>query len=227
MKLLVVEDERELSKAIVRILILNKYEVETAYDGLQAIELIHQNKYDLIITDIMMPKMDGIQLTKKIREDKINTPILILTAKSEIDDKVEGLDAGADDYLTKPFSLKEFLARIRTLLRRKGDMIEPYSIENLVLDHDKYEIRTASGALPLTDTEYRLLEYLIRNKNAVLSTERIMENIWGYDSDAEINVVWAYLSALRKKLAQIDAGVTIKAMRGVGYKLVKVENEDE
>lgn len=225
MKLLVVEDERELSKALVRILILNKYEVETAYDGLQALDMIRQNSYDLIITDIMMPKMDGIQLTKEIRAEKFNTPILILTAKSEIDDKVEGLDAGADDYLTKPFSLKEFLARIRTLLRRKGDLIEPYAIENLTLDHDKYEIRTPSGSLPLTDTEYRLLEYLIRNKNVVLSTERIMENIWGYDSDAEINVVWAYLSALRKKLAQINADVTIKAMRGVGYKLVKVDNE--
>lgn len=225
MKLLVVEDERELSKALVRILILNKYEVETAYDGLQALDMIRQNSYDLIITDIMMPKMDGIQLTKEIRAEKFNTPILILTAKSEIDDKVEGLDAGADDYLTKPFSLKEFLARIRTLLRRKGDLTEPYAIENLTLDHDKYEIRTPSGSLPLTDTEYRLLEYLIRNKNAVLSTERIMENIWGYDSDAEINVVWAYLSALRKKLAQINADVTIKAMRGVGYKLVKVDNE--
>lgn len=225
MKLLVVEDERELSKALVRILILNKYEVETAYDGLQALDMIRRNSYDLIITDIMMPKMDGIQLTKEIRAEKFNTPILILTAKSEIDDKVEGLDAGADDYLTKPFSLKEFLARIRTLLRRKGDLTEPYAIENLTLDHDKYEIRTPSGSLPLTDTEYRLLEYLIRNKNAVLSTERIMENIWGYDSDAEINVVWAYLSALRKKLAQINADVTIKAMRGVGYKLVKVDNE--
>lgn len=223
MKLLVVEDEKELSKALVRILTINKYETDTAYDGLQALDLIHTNEYDLVITDVMMPNMNGFQLTQAIRSEHNNVPILILTAKSEIDDKVEGLDAGADDYLTKPFSLKEFLARIRSLLRRKDKTIENYSIGNLELNRETFEIKTPTGSLPLTDTEYRLMEYLMRNKNAVLSTERLMENIWGYDSDAEINVVWAYLSSLRKKLASINADVTIKAMRGVGYKLSEIE----
>lgn len=225
MKLLIVEDEKELSKALVRVLSLNKYDTDTAFDGIEALEKIHENEYGVIITDIMMPRMDGIELTKTLREENNHTPILILTAKSEIDDKVVGLDAGADDYLTKPFSLKEFLARIRSLLRRNPAFLESYKIENLTLDHDKFEIRTEKGSLPLTETEYRLMECLIRNQNTVLNTERIMENVWGYDSEAGINVVWTYLSSLRKKLAQIDADVTIKAMRGVGYKLVKIKEE--
>lgn len=225
MKILLVEDEKDLSNALVRILLANKYNVDTAYDGLQGLELTHNNTYDLIITDVMMPKMDGLEFIRTIRRENNPTPVLILTAKSEIDDKVEGLDAGADDYLTKPFSLKEFLARIRSLLRRKGGLIEPYCVGNLELDHNTFEIKTPYASLPLTDTEYRLMEYLIRNKNVVLSTERIMDNIWGYDSEAEINVVWAYLSNLRKKLNEIQSDVTIKAMRGVGYKLVKVGEE--
>ncbi len=226
MRFLLVEDERDLSSVIVRVLTANKYDVDTAFNGLDALNLAHQNSYELIITDLMMPKMDGIELIKQLRKDGNNTPILVLTAKSQVDDKVEGLDAGADDYLTKPFSMKEFLARIRSLTRRKGDLLEPYKIENLELDHNTFEIRTPEGSLPLTDTEYRLLEYLLRNKNLVLSTERIMENIWGYDTEVEINVVWAYLSSLRKKLAQIKSNVTIKAMRGVGYKIIKTSEDN-
>lgn len=225
MRILLVEDEKDLSSALVRILLANKYDVDTAYDGLQGLEHARNNTYDLIIADVMMPKMDGLEFIRTIRQEKDATPVLILTAKSEVNDKVEGLDAGADDYLTKPFSLKEFLARIRSLLRRKGDLIEPYRVGNLELNHNTFEIKTPYGSLPLTDTEYRLMEYLIRNKNVVLSTERIMDSIWGYDSEAEINVVWAYLSNLRKKLNQIQSDVTIKAMRGVGYKLVKVEED--
>ncbi len=227
MKILLVEDEKDLSSVIVRVLKANKYDVETAYDGLEGLEKAHRETYELIITDLMMPKMDGIQFIKTLRGENNSTPILILTAKSQIDDKVEGLDSGADDYLTKPFSMKEFLARIRSLTRRKGDLLEPYKIENLELDHNTFEIRTPNGSLPLTDTEYRLLEYLLRNKNTVLSTERIMENIWGYDTEVEINVVWAYLSSLRKKLAQIGSDVTIKAMRGVGYKIIKTKDDSE
>lgn len=227
MKILLVEDEKDLSSVIVRVLNANKYDVDVAFNGLEAINRVHQSMYELIITDLMMPKMDGIQLVQQIRKEGNNTPILILTAKSQVDDKVEGLDAGADDYLTKPFSMKEFLARIRSLTRRKGDLLEPYKIENLELDHNTFEIRTPEGSLPLTDTEYRLFEYLLRNKNMVLSTERIMENIWGYDAEVEINVVWAYLSSLRKKLAQIKSDVTIKAMRGVGYKIVKTSEDNE
>ncbi len=225
MKILLVEDEKDISNALCRILTSAKYDVEAAYDGEQGLELIKSHPYDIIITDIMMPKMDGIELIKAVRAMGNNSPILVLTAKSETDDKVKGLDAGADDYLTKPFSLKEFLARIRSLSRRKCDYVEPYKIENLELDHNTFQMKTPTASTPLTDTEYRLMEYLLRNKNIVLSTERIMESIWGYDSDVEINVVWAYLSTLRKKLASINADVSIKAMRGVGYKLVKKEEE--
>ncbi len=221
MKILLVEDERDLSRTIVRVLVANKYDPDAVNDGKEALEMLHQNQYELVITDLMMPNIDGIELIKQMRKEGNNTPVLILSAKSQVDDKVEGLDAGADDYLAKPFSLKEFLARIRSLTRRKGDLLEPYKIENLELDHNTFEIRTQYGSLPLTDTEYRLFEYLLRNQGTVLSTERIMENIWGYDTEAEINVVWAYLSNLRKKLNQIHSDITIKAMRGVGYKIVK------
>ncbi len=226
MKILLVEDEKDISNALCRILGGAKYDVDAAYDGEQGLELASARAYDLIITDIMMPKMDGIELTKKIRQSGSNTPILILTAKSETDDKVKGLDAGADDYLTKPFSLKEFLARVRSLLRRKGDYVEPYKVENVELDRNLFQLKTPTAFVTLTDTEYRLMEYLMRNKNVVLSTERIMEALWGYDADVEINVVWAYLSSLRKKLDSIGADVRIKAMRGVGYKLVK-KNEGQ
>ena len=156
-----------------------------------------------------------------MRAEKINTPVLLLTAKSETDDKVKGLDAGADDYLTKPFSVKELLARIRALTRRKGDITESHSIGNLTLDSGKSEI-TAKTTLRLTNKEYKLLEYLIRNKNMLLSTERIMENVWDFDSDSDINTVWAYISALRKKLETVGADHTIKAVRGVGYRLEKI-----
>ncbi len=228
MKILLVEDERDLSNAIIRVLKNSKYDVDAVYDGEDALNHLHQNQYEIVITDLMMPKMDGIELIKQMRKENNSTPVLILTAKSQVDDKVEGLDAGADDYLTKPFSIKEFLARIRSLTRRKGDLLEPYKIENLELDHNTFEIRTPYGSLPLTDTEYRLFEYLLRNKDNVLSTERIMENIWGYDTEVEINVVWAYLSSIRKKLAQIQSDITIKAMRGVGYKIIKTsENTEE
>lgn len=218
MKLLLVEDEKELSKAIKKVLEVNKYDVEVAYDGLEALELIEYGIYDAIILDIMMPKVDGITVVKKMRQDKDNTPVLILTAKAELDDKVLGLDAGADDYLTKPFAMKELLARIRSITRRKGEVIESYKLGNMKLDSETFEL-CASSRVRLTTKEYRLMEYLIRNKNMLLSTEKILDSVWEYDTDVELNVVWVFISSLRKKMEQIGANYTIKSVRGVGYQL--------
>ena len=222
MKILLAEDERDLSNAITRVLKFNKYDVVQAYDGKQALEFIDYESYDAIILDVMMPKMNGFEVVKTIRNQGIKTPVLILTAKSEIDDKVLGLDYGADDYLTKPFQVKELLARLRAIIRRNGDFKEAYSVGNTTLDHDTFEL-VAQTSCRLTNTEYKLMEYLIRNQNVLLSTEKIMEEVWDFDNDCEINVVWAYISNLRKKLEQVGSEYTIKAMRGVGYKLTKKE----
>lgn len=218
MKLLLVEDEKELSKVIKKVLEINKYDVEVAYNGQDALDLIEYGIYDAIILDIMMPKVDGITVVKKMRENKNNTPVLILTAKAEIDDKVLGLDAGADDYLTKPFAMKELLARIRSITRRKGEVIESYKLGNMKLDSETFEL-CAVSKVRLTTKEYRLMEYLIRNKNMLLSTEKILDSVWEYDTDVELNVVWVFISSLRKKMEEIGADYTIKSVRGVGYKL--------
>ena len=219
MRILLAEDDKELSNAVTRVLKVSNYDVDQAYDGQEALDYIDYMKYDVIIMDIMMPKMDGITCVKRIREKKCHTPIIMLTAMSETDDKVNGLDAGADDYLTKPFVVKELLARIRALLRRDSTIVDNYSIGNVVLDSQTFEIKNGNKSQRLTAKEYKLMELLIRNKNQIISTERIMDDIWDLDSDAEINVVWVFISSLRKKLEQIDADHMIKAVRGLGYRL--------
>lgn len=219
MKILLAEDDKELSNAVTRVLKVSNYDVDQAYDGQEALDYIDYMKYDVIIMDIMMPKMDGITCVKRIREKKCHTPIIMLTAMAETDDKVNGLDAGADDYLTKPFVVKELLARIRALLRRDSTIVDNYSIGNVVLDSQTFEIKNGNKSQRLTAKEYKLMELLIRNKNQIISTERIMDDIWDLDSDAEINVVWVFISSLRKKLEQIDADHMIKAVRGLGYRL--------
>lgn len=219
MKLLLVDDERELSKAVKRVLVLNRYEVDQAYDGYDALDMIYQNKYDVIILDVMMPNLDGFSVVKEIRAMGNKTPVIMLTAKAEIDDKVLGLDSGADDYLTKPFSIRELVARIKVLIRRnemeKQDNLE---LDGLTLDRNNYEL-IADGKVHLTSTEFKVMELLMNNKNLLLSTEKIMNNVWDYDTEAEINVVWVYISSLRKKLEQINSHYQIKAVRGIGYKL--------
>ena len=218
MRLLLVEDEKELSAAVKRVLVANQYDVDTAYDGLQALDYVSDYTYDCIIMDIMMPRLDGLQALRRIRAAGNNTPVLMLTAKAELDDRVGGLDAGADDYLPKPFALKELLARIRALTRRKGEIIQPYTLGNMTLNPSTYEL-TAKSTVRLTNKEFALLEYLIRNSNMYLSTEKILENVWDYDTEAEINVVWVFISSLRKKMEAAGADHTIKAARGVGYRL--------
>ena len=220
MRLLLAEDERDLSGSIRRILVHYKYDVDCAFDGEEALTYLSTYTYDGVILDVMMPKKDGFSVVKELRQKGNNVPVLMLTARSEINDKVLGLDLGADDYLTKPFVVKEFLARVKALVRRKGEYTDGLTLGNMTLDGSTYEL-SAAGKIRLTNKEYRLMEYLIRNKDALLSTEKIMENVWDYDSEAEINVVWVYLSSLRKKMEQIGADYTIKAVRGLGYRLEK------
>ena len=221
MRLLLAEDEKDLSATIKRFLVYNKYDVDCAYDGEEALLLLSTYKYDGVILDVMMPKKDGFTVVKELRKKGNNVPVLMLTARSEIDDKVLGLDLGADDYLTKPFIVKELLARVKALVRRKGEYTEGLSLGNMTLDESTYELSTPEGSVRLTNKEFRLMEYLIRNKDALLSTENIMSNIWDYDSDTEINVVWVYISSLRKKMEKIKTDHAIKAVRGVGYQLEK------
>lgn len=222
MRILLAEDERDLSNTLVRVLKYNKYDVDPVYDGEEALDYLKYRQYDAVILDVMMPKKDGFEVVKAMRERGDETPTMMLTARAETEDKIMGLDFGADDYLTKPFVMNEFLARVRALVRRKGSYTEIHKVGNFSLNYDTFELSGPKGKVRLTNTEYRLTEYLIRNKNALLSTERIMENVWDVESGAEINVVWVYISAVRKKLAEVGADHTIKAERSVGYKLEKI-----
>lgn len=219
MKLLLVEDEREISKAIVKILKLNNYSVDTAFDGFEALDFVNCENYDGIILDIMMPKLNGIEVLRKLRIAGDNTPVLLLTAKAEIEDKVFGLDNGADDYLAKPFAMKELLARIRAMTRRQSQTFQNYKLGNTKLNQQTFEIETEIGKIYLTNKEYQILEMLMRNSNALISSEKFLQNIWSFETDADINVVWVYLSSLRKKLKSIKSNIKIKAIRSIGYKL--------
>ena len=220
MRLLLAEDERELSDALVAILKHNNYEVDPVYNGEDALYNLRTEEYDGAILDIMMPKMDGITVLKKIRSDGNDVPVLMLTAKSEVDDKVLGLDSGADDYLGKPFVAKELLARIRSVTRRKTEAkTSTVQFGNITLDCAKFEISSPSGSIRLQNKEFQMLEMLISHPHMIISAEKFMDRIWGYETDTEMNVVWVYISYLRKKLASLDANIQIKASRNQGYYL--------
>ena len=221
MRILLAEDEVSLSKALKVILERNNYSVDQVYDGEEALSFLSADNYDCLILDLMMPKVDGITVLKTMRKEGNMLPVIILTAKSEVDDKVLGLDSGANDYLTKPFNRRELLARIRAITRSKenneGDSI--LKLGNTILMRDTFILKTDSGETRLQSKEFQILELLMQNKNKLISTERLMEKIWGFDSEAEINVVWVYISNLRKKLASLDSNVEIKATRNAGYTL--------
>lgn len=224
MRLLLAEDEKTLSNALVTILKHNNYSVDAVYNGEDAIDYIETGVYDGAILDIMMPKVDGITVLKTIRAGGNKMPVLLLTAKSDVDDKVLGLDAGADDYLTKPFVTKDLLARIRAMTRRQAELTDnSLSFGDLKLDRVSFELSSPSGKLPLTAKEFQIMESFMNHPSQIISAERLMEKIWGFDSDSEINVVWTYISYLRKKLKLLQSGVTIKAVRNIGYTL---ENEN-
>lgn len=200
MRLLLAEDEKDLSDALVTVLKHNNYSVDAVYNGQDALDYLTEgDNYDGAILDIMMPKLDGISVLKQVRALGNHLPILMLTAKSEIDDRVNGLDSGADDYLTKPFSMKELLARIRAMTRRQAETTDAIlSFGDVRLDRSTYQLSTDTGTLRLANKEYQMLEMLMTNPGQVISVEQFMDKIWGYDSEAEFNVVWVYISYLRK-----------------------------
>ncbi|MEI3117426.1 MAG: response regulator transcription factor [Merdibacter sp.] len=218
MRLLLAEDEPALSKALTAILERNNYSVDTAFDGQEALDFLESDNYDGVILDIMMPKVDGIEVLKRIREKGSTIPVLLLTAKSEIDDKVAGLDAGANDYLTKPFNSRELLARIRAMTRVLSVQTSSrLQFGNITLNQATYELSSVVGTYRLANKEFQMMEILMSNPGTLVSSERFMEKIWGYDSEAEINVVWVYISYLRKKLTALQANIRIKAIRNAGY----------
>ena len=224
MRLLLAEDEKALSKALVAILERSNYSVDAVYDGQSALDYLEMDNYDAVILDIMMPKVDGLTVLKKVRERGSLIPVLILTAKSQVDDKVEGLDAGANDYLAKPFHAKELLARIRAITRTQtAQGNSKLTKGNITLDRATFELSTSMGSFRLANKEFQMLELMMSNPNQLISSERFLEKIWGYDTEAEINVVWVYVSYLRKKLSALHANVQIKAARNAGYSLEELK----
>lgn len=220
MRILLAEDERSLSRAVVALLERSNYAVDAVYDGVEALEYLDTGNYDALILDIMMPRMDGLSVLKKLRQRGNPIPVLILTAKSEIDDKVEGLDNGANDYLTKPFSTRELLARLRAITRTHTSQVSSIlRFGNVALDQTSFELSSPSGSYRLANKEYQMMELLLMNPGQTISTERFLEKIWGYDTETELNVVWVYISYLRKKLAALNANVRIQAARNVGYRV--------
>jgi DNA-binding response OmpR family regulator len=221
MRILVVEDEIQLADALSEILRRNMYTVDTSYDGIDGLDNAMSGVYDCIILDIMLPGMNGFEVLKKLRKEKISTPVLLLTAKSEIEDKINGLDSGADDYLTKPFVTGELLARVRALTRRKGEIIDENKLDynGLELNKNTCSVIWEGNDVKLSLKEYQIMELLISNPHQILPKERIIEKIWGYESDVEYNNIEVYISFLRKKLSVISAPVQIKTARGIGYSL--------
>lgn len=220
MRLLLAEDEKALSKALVTILERNNYSVDAVYDGRSALEYLEAGDYDGAILDIMMPQMDGLTVLKKIRQQGKLTPVLLLTAKAEVDDKVEGLDAGANDYLAKPFHSRELLARIRAMTRIQTVQTDSrLTVGNVTLDRAAFEVSTYAGSFRLANKEFQMLELMMTNPRQLISSERFFEKIWGFDSDAQMNVVWVYISYLRKKLTALHADIYIKSTRNAGYSL--------
>jgi len=220
MRVLVADDEPEMTIVLEALLQRERYSTDVVYNGQDALDYALAENYDCLILDIMMPKLDGIQVLQTLRAKNISTPVLLLTAKSQVEDRVAGLDSGADDYLPKPFDNREFIARVRALTRRGGAYTPSVlTAGNAELDCSTFELKCGSACVRLGNKEFQMLELLMRQKGRLISTEQFMEHIWGYDSEAEINVVWAYISYLRRKLEAVGANVRIAARRGQGYLL--------
>lgn len=222
MRLLLAEDEKDLARGLSVLLERNNYSVDVVYNGNDAVDYGMNGDYDGLILDVMMPGKDGFEVLRELRANGIQTPALFLTAKSENDDIVNGLDLGADDYLTKPFVMDVLLARIRAMTRRKEDAAAPIlSFGNTTLNRATFELRAPKGSIRLANKEYQMMEILLEHPGNVVPTEHFLEHIWGYDTDVELNSVWTYISFLRKKLKSIGSDLEIKANRGVGYSLGK------
>ncbi|MBD7914354.1 response regulator transcription factor [Clostridium sp. Sa3CUN1] len=221
MKLLLIEDEKELSEALFQILTKNKYSVDTVYDGEDGLDYALTGIYDVIILDIMLPKLDGLSLLKKIRKEGILTPVIMLTAKSQIEDRVTGLDLGADDYLTKPFAVEELLARLRSITRRKGTVINENILTygDMRLNINTYDLDVNDESIRLTLKEFEIIKYFMERPKCVVSKDDLITKLWGFDSEVEYNNIEVYISFLRKKLAYLNSKVNIVTIRGVGYRL--------
>lgn len=220
MRILLAEDEKELSKALVKVLELNHYCVDAVYNGQDALDYLMSDLYDAAILDIMMPKLDGLTVLRRSRAAQKTLPILLLTAKAGIDDRVEGLDQGADDYLTKPFAMKELLARLRAITRRNDGSAENIlTVGDIILDRSSFVLKCADRCTNLASKEYQMFEMLMRHQGNKISTEQFMESVWGFNSEADINVVWVYLSKLRKILSEMNSTVKLVSARGQGYYL--------
>ena len=220
MRLLLAEDEIAMSEAVVDILNYHKYSVDAVYDGEDALYYARSQSYDGIILDVMMPKLDGLSVLRQLRRENNITPVLLLTARAEVEDRIGGLDAGADDYLPKPFAMGELLARVRAMLRRRENyMPDVLRAGNVELDASRFMLSVGGNAVQLSRLEYQLMELFMRNPGITFPAEALLERIWGGNSEAEVGSVWVYISYLRKKLAALHANVQIKATRNTGYSL--------
>ena len=221
MKLLLVEDEKQLSEALQQILIKNKYSVDAVYSGDEGLDYALSDVYDVIILDIMLPKLNGLEILKMIRKRKISTPVILLTAKGSVEDRILGLDSGADDYLPKPFSPDELLARLRALTRRNGDFINENILEfsDIKLNLSTYDMEVNDNSITLTQKEFEILKYFMQRPKLVVSKDDLITKLWGFDSDIEHNNIEVYISFLRKKLAYVESNVKITTIRRVGYRL--------
>ena len=219
MRILLAEDERPLARAVVKILEKNNYSADAVFNGADALDYLAAGNYDAVILDIMMPVMDGLTALKKLRSSGSTIPVLLLTAKSEVDDKVLGLDTGANYYLTKPFDTRELLATLRVITRARTQGDSRLTLGNITLDRSSYELSSPQGSFRLTNKEFQMMELFLSHPRQIFSAERFMEKIWGFDSEAEINVVWVYVSYLRKKLSALQANVVIRSIRSAGYSL--------
>ncbi len=219
MRLLIAEDELEISKVLKMVLEQQKYAVDVVDNGADALDYILDGDYDGVILDLMMSRMDGIEVLRRLRAEENATPVLVLTARSEVSDRVEGLDAGADDFLPKPFAITELLARVRAMLRRRANYVpDVLKLGNLSLDCGRYQLYTGGERrVQLSGKEFQLMEYLMRNPKRIFSTQELMERIWGWNSEAEINVVWTNIAYLRRKLRELNATAEIRSVRGAGY----------
>ena len=223
MHILIIEDEKQLCQSIAEGLRMDGYEADTCFDGDEGLELCLVENYDLILLDLNLPGVDGLEILRQFRESNTSTPVLILSARGQIQDKVEGLDLGANDYLTKPFHSRELLARIRAMTRAQSSQTSSVlQMGNNPLDQRTYELSSPTGSFRLANREFQILELLMQNPGNLISAERLMEKIWGYDSETEISVVWVYISYLRKKLSALGANIQIRATRNVGYCLEEI-----
>ena len=220
MRILIAEDERNLAEALSVFFEKNQFSVDTVFDGQAAYDYAVSGGYDAIILDVMMPRLDGVEVLRRLRAEQIRTPVMMLTAKAQKDDRITGFNAGADDYLPKPFEPDELICRVRAMLRRAGDY-KPTALTyaDLTLDAATGRLSCGEQAVRLSGREFQVMELFLRTPQVVLSAERILERVWGWDSDAEINVVWVHVSNLRKKLKNLGSRVSIYANRGMGYVL--------